>query len=117
MAKQVYVCPLQETAFPLCNGCPFLSEESGTYYCHLATPNFMFEGKICDIGVFPLIYPTEVYKAEIRFLTGSDGEAIAQLNVAEIEKLEPTSQDAVSDVMSKIAMDALPKFTKRKKRR
>ena len=109
-----YACPLENTAFPLCQGCPFFTEEHGTFWCHLASKNFCYDKAVSDVGVFPMIFPSEVHKAELRYVM-ENGEKVVQLNVGDLEGTTETAQDNVSDVMSAIVMDTLPRFSKRKK--
>lgn len=106
-----YFCPLQETAFPACSGCPFLSNEGGRFFCHLATKNFLFDEETSKTGVFPIVYPREVHCAEMRFVE-QGGEKVSQINIADIQGTKETLQKPP-------AMDGkpgkLPFFKRRKK--
>ena len=110
--SECYFCPLQETAFENCSGCPFLSSEGGRHFCHLATRNFFYEGKACELGIFPLVYAREYHCAEVRFIN-EGGKKVAQINLADLEGTEETRQ-------ANIAMDSKPcklSYFKRRKRK
>lgn len=111
---EVYSCPLECTAFENCRGCPFKTQEGGKYYCHLGSKNFMYSGKAAKMGIFPLIFPSEVHRVELRYVMQS-GKEVSQINIGDLANTKETSQVPVKEVMSAIAMDCLPRFRKRKR--
>lgn len=111
MSKAIYVCPLESTGFPLCKGCPFFTEEQGKLWCHCASLNFAYE-KESKSGVYPLIYPSEVHCAELRYAE-QDGQTVVQMNFDDLAGTKETAQVPVSDLLSAIVTDALPKFRRK----
>lgn len=110
MSQEIYCCPLQSTAFENCQGCPLKLEDGGKIYCCYATRNFIFTGKAAELGVFPIVHPREVYRAELRYAT-ENGRRVMQLNIADLEGTKETSQVPLDG----IATDSLPRFKRRRR--
>ena len=108
--SECYACPLENLAFENCQGCPFHTREGGKDWCHLATLNFAYDGKPCELGLFPVVFAREYHKAELRYVM-QDGVKVAQINVSDLEGTGRTSQEPVS----KLAADKMPSFRRRKK--
>lgn len=109
-----YCCPLENTAYPDCRDCPFHTVEDGKHWCHMASKNFCYTGKACELGVFPIVYPSTIYRAELRYVV-KDGVEVVQLNVADLEGTKETSQEPIKRIMAALAFDKLPKFRRRRK--
>ena len=112
--KTCYACPLENVAFEACQGCPFRTREDGKYWCHLASKNFMYDSKACDLGLFPLIFPREYHVAELRYVQ-EDGRTVSQINVGDLDGTKESTQAPVKDLVEKLASDSLPKFRKRRR--
>ena len=99
-----YSCPIQED-HPTCEGCFMLTKEEGKFWCHYASPNFIYSDKAEEKGVFPVIFPERVFTAEVRFVN-ENGKRVSQINIGDLEGKPATCQGDIEAI--KAAWDSKP---------